>query len=146
MSAAEVMTTAIVAALWDTGNVERARMTLKEPGDLPSRLSTSRFNRRLPRIKPCSLTVFALVGDPWKALTAQSSDGIDPFPLAASDTYRRPRRNRHRGAADRGDLASQQRASFGLKLHRLVTRRSAGRVLLDPRRGQRRLRPAGLRC
>jgi len=50
MSDAEVMTTAIVAALYYGGNIQRARKHLKAEGYIPKMLSKSRLNRRLHRI------------------------------------------------------------------------------------------------
>jgi hypothetical protein len=47
MSDAGVMTTAMVAALYVGGNMERARMLLEQPTYIPRMLSKSRFNRRL---------------------------------------------------------------------------------------------------
>src|ERR671930_1765646 len=47
MSDAEVMSTAIVAALYFGGNLERARGLLAQPTYIPRMLSKSRFNRRL---------------------------------------------------------------------------------------------------
>jgi len=43
---AEVMTIAIVAALYFGGNLEKARSHLEEGGYIPNVLSKSRFNRR----------------------------------------------------------------------------------------------------
>jgi hypothetical protein len=45
MNDAEVMTTAIVAALYFGGNLERARGLLAQPTYIPRMLSKSRFNR-----------------------------------------------------------------------------------------------------
>ena len=49
MRDAEVMTTAVVAALYFGGNFERARLLLASPRYMPSMLSKSQFNRRLYR-------------------------------------------------------------------------------------------------
>jgi hypothetical protein len=45
MTDAEVMTTAIIAALDYGGNLEKARRMLKREGYIPDMLSKSRFNR-----------------------------------------------------------------------------------------------------
>ena len=47
---AEVMTTAILAALRFGGNFETARSMLQTEGYIPKMLGKSRFNRRLHRI------------------------------------------------------------------------------------------------
>ena len=49
MTAAEVMTTAVVAALYFGGNLERARVHLHEGGYIRNMISKSRFNRRWHR-------------------------------------------------------------------------------------------------
>jgi hypothetical protein len=51
MNDAEVMTPAIVAALYFGGNLERARRLLASPTYIPRMLSKSRFNRRLHAIE-----------------------------------------------------------------------------------------------
>jgi hypothetical protein len=51
MHDAEVMTTALVAALFFRGNHESARAMLKQHGSMPPMLSKSRFSRRLHRIQ-----------------------------------------------------------------------------------------------
>ena len=50
MNDAEIMTTALVAALFFRGNHESARAMLKQHGYIPHMLSKSRFSRRLHRI------------------------------------------------------------------------------------------------
>ena len=51
MTDAEVMTTAIVAALYFGGNFERARLLFDSPRYIPSMLSRSQFNRRLHALR-----------------------------------------------------------------------------------------------
>jgi len=53
ISDAEVMTTAIVAALNFGGNIEQARAHLCEYGYIPKMLGKSRFNRRFHRLQIC---------------------------------------------------------------------------------------------
>src|SRR5678816_639530 len=60
MTTAEVMTVALVAATFFTGNQELSRCFLKEHGYIPTMLSKSRFNRRL----------HALPDTLWQALFA----------------------------------------------------------------------------
>ena len=47
MSMSEVLTTAIIAAMFFGGNHDKARVFLKEHNYIPNMLSKSRFNRRL---------------------------------------------------------------------------------------------------
>lgn len=121
MSGAEVMTTALVAALYFGGNFALACRMLHEQGYMPRMLGKSRFNRRVHRIKPLFLTLFALLGETFKQMNAESVYVIDTFPIAACDNYRIPRSRRYRGEAYRGCIASKKRYFYGLKLHMLVT-------------------------
>lgn len=99
---AEVMTIALVAALFFGGNYVRACAFLYEYGYMRRMLRPSRFNRRLHRIKELFLTVFAVLGDHWKALNADAIYIIDSFPLPSCDNMRIKRSRRYRGEAYRG--------------------------------------------
>lgn len=121
MCDAEVMTTAIVAAVFFRGNFESARMYLYEHQFIPTMLSKSRFNRRLHRIGDLFLTLFAVLGETWKELNAQSIYSIDSFPIAVCDNYRIRRCKLYRDAAYRGYIASKKRFFYGLKIHLLTT-------------------------
>ena len=122
MSDAEVMTTALVAALCFGGNYEAARKLLAGPRYIPDMLSKSRFNRRLHRVKPLFLRLFALLGEHWKALNADSIYIIDTFPVVACDNYRIRRCRLYQGEAYRGYVASKKKYFYGLKIHLLVTK------------------------
>ena len=60
MPDAEVMTTALVAALSWRGNLERARHFLKQTGCMPHMLSTRRYNCRLHQVKDFFIQLFTL--------------------------------------------------------------------------------------
>jgi len=121
MSDAEVMTTAIVAALYFGGNIEKARAHLQEYGYIPKMLRKSRFNRRLHRIADQFLTLFSLLGETWKELNANSIYVIDSFPVAACDNYRICRSRLYGGEEWRGYQASKRRFFYDLKIHLLIT-------------------------
>ena len=82
MTDAEVMTTAITAALYFGGNFEHARKVSQREGYIPKMLSKSRFNRRLHRIHDLFLTLFRLLGETWKELNSNSIYVIDSYPIA----------------------------------------------------------------
>ena len=73
MSAAEVMTTALVAAQLFGGNQQMARQLLKElrsesrQGYIPNMLRKARFNRRLHQIAPMFQTLFESLAADCKA-------------------------------------------------------------------------------
>lgn len=121
MSDAEVMTVAIIAMLYFRGNFETARGFLHDHGYIPKVLSKSRYNRRLHRIAELFLTLFATLGETWKALNENSIYVIDSFPIAACDNYRICRSKRYQGEVWRGCQASKKRFFYGLKLHLMVT-------------------------
>ena len=60
MNDAEVMTTALVAALFFRGNHESSRAMLKQYGYIPHMLSKSRFSRRLHLVKDMFVLLFDL--------------------------------------------------------------------------------------
>jgi hypothetical protein len=72
MSDAEVMTTAMVAALYFGGNLERARKLLGQPTYIPRMLSKSRFNRRLHAVAGLLIYLFQVLGEVFKQLNASS--------------------------------------------------------------------------
>lgn len=121
ISDAEVMTTAIVAALYFGGNMERARAYMQEYGYIPKMIGKSRFNRRWHRIAELFWTLFNLLGETWKALNANSIYVVDSFPVAACDNYRIYRSRLYRGEAWRGYQSSKKRYFYGLKIHLLIT-------------------------
>jgi hypothetical protein len=85
MNDAEVMTTALVAALFFHGNHESARFMIKQHGYTPHMVSKSRLSRRLHRIKETFVTLFELLGTTWKTLNTESIYVIDSFPIAVCD-------------------------------------------------------------
>jgi hypothetical protein len=118
---AEVMTTAIVAALFFGGNIEKARSYLQEHGYIPTMLGKSRFNRRWHRSAELFLTLFSLLGETWKQLNAHSIYVIDSFPVSACDNYRISRCHLYQGEDYRGFQASKKRYFYGLKIHLMIT-------------------------
>jgi hypothetical protein len=121
MSDAEVMATAIIAALFFSGNHEKARSFLREMGYMPHMLSKSRFNRRWHQKAELFLTLFNLLGETWKQLNEHSIYILDSFPVAACDNYRICRSHLYRGEEWRGYQASKKRYFYGLKIHIMVT-------------------------
>ena len=121
MSDAEVITTAILAALKFGGNYTSAREFLATHGYVPRMLSKSRFSRRLHRIKPFFLTLFNALGEHWKSLNEGLIYSIDTFPIPVCDNYRIPRAKIYQDEAYRGYIASKKRYFYGLKIHLLAT-------------------------
>jgi hypothetical protein len=123
MSDAEVMTTAIVAALHFRGNFERARSLLKSPRYIPGMLSRSQFNRRLHAVGGLLLMVFKVLGESFKQLNTSSLYIIDSFPVAACDNIRINRDKRFCSEKFRGYTPSKRRYFFGVKIFLLTAAR-----------------------
>ena len=121
MSDAEVMTTALVAALFFGGKHESARFMLNETGYIPQMLSKSRFSRRLHRIKTIFIILFDLLGYTWRSLNTTSTYIIDSLPISVCDNIRIPRSKIYRDEKYRGYQASKKRYFYGLKIHLMVT-------------------------
>jgi len=121
MNDAEVMTTAIVAMLYFSGNYEQAREHLCEYGYVPQMLSKSRFNRRLHRIGHLTLMLFATLAEVFKQWNDESIYLIDSLPIAVCDNYRIRHAKLYHNEAYRGYIASKKRYFYGLKVHLLVT-------------------------
>src|SRR3972149_4802489 len=121
ISDAEVMTTAIVAALFFGGNMEKARKHMQEYGYIPRMIGKSRFNRRWHRVAELFWTLFSLLGETWKELNTNSIYIVDSFPVAACDNYRIYRSRLYRGKEWRGYQSSKKRFYYGLKIHLLIT-------------------------
>lgn len=118
---AEVMTIALVAALFFGGNYALTCAFLSEQKYMRRMLSPSRFNRRLHRVKELFLTLFAFLGEHWKDLNRGSVYIIDSFPIASCDNIRISRSRRYQGEDYRGYIASKKRYFYGLRLHLVVT-------------------------
>jgi hypothetical protein len=121
LSDAEIMTIAIVAALYFGGNQALARLFLREQGYLRHTISRSRLCRRLARLKHHFLALFYVLGEVWKELSDESIYVIDTMPVAACDNYRIRRCRIYQGEAYWGCQPSKKRYFFGLKLHLMVT-------------------------
>lgn len=121
MNDAEVMTTALTAALFFRGNHESARTLLKQYGYIPHMLSKSRFSRRLHRLTDRFVMLFHLLGQTWKILNTNSIYVIDSIPIAVCDNIRIRRSKIYTEEKFRGYKASKKRYFYGLKIHLMVT-------------------------
>ena len=122
MSAAEVITTGLVAMVCFRGNFAAARALLRMPRSMLRRLSRRRVNRRLHRLTDLFVMRCDLLGYTWKPLNTESVYGIDSLPIVVCDHDRIPRAKLYQHEAYRGCMASKQRYCYGLKVHLLVTK------------------------
>lgn len=117
MSDDEVLTIAIVSAMFFCGNHERARIFLKEYGYIPNMLSKSQLNRRLHAFDDFF----------WRSLLYQLSQAllhfektneyaVDSFPVSACETPRINRAKLFQGKEYHGYNSSKQRYFYGIKM------------------------------
>ena len=121
---AEVMTIALIAASCFQGRHDPARFMLMQHGYIQGRISKSRLNRRLHRLKDTVATVFDFLGQMWKTLDTDGIYVIDSFPVSVCDNIRIRRAKLYQDETHRGYQASKRRYFYGLKIHLMVT--SAG--------------------
>lgn len=121
MNDAEVMTTALTAALFFRGQHESARAMLKQYGYIPQMLSKSRFSRRLHRLKEILVILFNLLAQVWKTLNTEAIYVIDSLPIAVCDNIRIRRSKLYTADKFRGYTASKKRYFYGLKIHLMIT-------------------------
>lgn len=122
MSDAEVMTTALVSALYFGGNQERARTFLQEQNYIPWMLSKSQFSRRLQRIDYLFVMLFRILGESFKELNEESVYIIDSVPIPVCDNIRIRRNKIYGDKEHHGYQASKRRYFYGVKIHLLVTK------------------------
>ena len=121
---AEVMTIALVAASCFQGRHDPARFMLMQHGYIRGRISKSRLNRRLHRLKDTVAIAFDFLAQMWKTLDTDGIYVIDSFPVSVCDNIRIRRAKLYQDETHRGYQASKRRYFYGLKIHLMVT--SAG--------------------
>jgi hypothetical protein len=122
MSDGEVMTAAIVSALYFGGKHKLACEFLQEQGYMPSMVSKSQFSRRLHRLDYLFVTLFRVLGEAFKECNEESVYIIDSAPVAVCDNIRIRRNKIYGDEAHRGYQASKKRYFYGVKIHLLVTK------------------------
>ena len=121
---AEVMTIALIAASCFQGRHDPARFMLMQHGYIQGRISKSRLNLRLHRLKDTVAIAFDFLAQMWKTLDTDGIYVIDSFPVSVCDNIRIRRAKLYQDETHRGYQASKKRYFYGLKIHLMVT--SAG--------------------
>ncbi len=123
MNTAEVMTVALTAALFFSGNFEKSRAFLSEEGYIPPMLSKSRFNRRLHAIpEEVWLALFDLLAQVFKLTNPEKEYIVDSFPVPVCDNIRIRRCRIYQGEAYRGYIPSKRRYFYGLRVHLVISK------------------------
>lgn len=121
MSDSEVLTTAIVAALYFGGHQDNARGFMQLTRFCPNMLDKSRYNRRLHQLEPLLFSLFFQLGQYLKDISGASSYVIDSFPVAVCDNIRIARSKILKGKQWRGRQSSMHRYFYGVKVQVLTT-------------------------
>ena len=117
LSAAEVLTVAVVAAKYFQNHHERALYVLASQGAIPF-LSVSRFNRRLHALSDWLVGMVRMLGELFSGGMVYI---IDSMPLPVCRRARARRCRKVRGAAYCGYCAAKREKFFGWRLHLVCT-------------------------
>lgn len=120
VSDSEIITTAIVSALYFGGHIDNARGFMKMTKLIPAMLDKSRFNRRLHHLSEFMFSMFCQIGHSLKSVAGASEYIIDSFPVAVCDNIRISRCKLLKGKQWRGKQCSMRRYFYGVKVQVLV--------------------------
>lgn len=121
VSDSEVITTAIVSALYFGGHLDHSRHMMKMTGMIPQMLDKSRFCRRLHQLEYLLCSLFFQLGQQIKTFVGASDYVIDSFPVAVCDNIRISRSKLLKGEQWRGRQSSMRRYFYGVKVQILTT-------------------------
>ncbi len=121
MSDAEIITTALIAAMFFDGNYAKACCYMKDHKLIPNMLDKSRFNRRLHSIYMLMNDLFHQIGMILKETSDCTEYLLDSFPVPICDI-----RIFHvkliKSEEYRGYIASKKRYFYGVKVQLLTTK------------------------
>jgi len=118
---AEVITTALVAAFYFGGNIERSRKFMGSAGLMPHMLSKSRLTRRLHRVAGLVNSLFHQLGLVLKEASPSTKYLLDSFPVAVCDNMRISRCRIVMDEEFRGYIASKRRYFYGVRVQVVTT-------------------------
>lgn len=121
VSDSEIITSAIVSALYFGGHLDNGRHFMKMTGLSPLMLDKSRFNRRLHALSDLLFQLFFQIGQHLKTIAGASDYVVDSFPVAVCDNIRISRCKILKGEQFRGKHASMRRYFYGVKVQLLTT-------------------------
>lgn len=121
VSDSEIITSAIVSALYFGGHLDNGRHFMKMTGLSPLMLDKSRFNRRLHALSDLLFQLFFQIGQYLKTVAGASDYVVDSFPVAICDNIRIKGCKILKGEQFRGKHASMRRYFYGVKVQVLTT-------------------------
>jgi Transposase DDE domain len=120
VSDSEIITTALVSALYFGGHLDNSRGFMKMTKLVPDMLDKSRFNRRLHQLSDLLFGIFYQIGNYLKSMAGASEYVIDSLPVAVCDNIRISRCKLLKGKQWRGKQCSMRRYFYGVKVQVLV--------------------------
>jgi hypothetical protein len=120
VSDSEIITTALVSALYFGGHMDNSRGFMKMTKLIPAMLDKSRFNRRLHQLAELLFSIFYQIGHYLKSIAGAAEYIIDSFPVAVCDNIRISRCKLLKGKQWRGKQCSMRRYFYGVKVQVLV--------------------------
>ena len=122
VSDSEIVSTAIIAALYFKGNQSHAINYMRSHSMIPAMIGKSGFNKRLHKVASLIMWLFLQVGRLFKYVSAELEYIIDSFPLRSCHNIRISRSKLLKGAEWRGFNASKREYFYGVKVQLLTTR------------------------
>lgn len=121
VSDSEVVTTALISALYFGGHQLNAIGFVRMSGLMPQMLDRSRFCRRLHRLGSLIFNMFLQLGQHLKDMAGAAEYVIDSFPVAVCDNIRIANSRILEGKQWRGMQSSMRRYFYGVKVQVLTT-------------------------
>ncbi len=122
MSDAEIITTALVAAMFFGGNHSKACEYMTDHHLIPKMLEKSRFNRRLHNVSMLINDLFHQIGMILKEISDYTEYLLDSFPVAMCDNIRIFKVKLINSEEYRGYIASKKRYFYGVRVQLLSTK------------------------
>lgn len=121
VSDSEIITTAIVAALYFKGNQSNAINYMRSHKMAPAMIGKSGFNKRLHKVASLLMWMFLDIGRLFKYVCAELEYIIDSFPLKVCHNIRISRSKLLKGEQWRGYNASKREYFYGVKVQLVTT-------------------------
>jgi hypothetical protein len=122
VSDSEIITTAIVSALYFKGNQSHAASYMRTHNMIPRMINKSGFTKRLHKVQSLLLWLFLEMGRLFKYVCAELEYIIDSFPLKVCHNIRISRSKLLKGEAWRGYNASKREYFYGVKVQLVTTK------------------------
>lgn len=122
MTDAEIMTTAVCAAMFFNGNHSKACAYMKDHRLIPNMLEKSRFNRRLHMLSMLINDLFHQLGMILKEISDCTEYLLDSFPVPMCDNIRIFNVKLIKSEEYRGYIASKKRYFYGVRVQLLTTK------------------------